>query len=147
MRDKKPWAYFDTSVLVKRYVRENGSDQAQKLLRKYRFISSAVTPVEASASFRRRRDSGDIEPRYFEAIIERFDLDRLKWDLIETGKDVLDRAEHMSRRNKLRALDAIHLASAVLFKEETNIRTPLITADAAQREAAVLLSLDVVWVE
>ena len=89
----KPWAYFDTSVLVKRYVRENGSDRTQILLRKYRFISSAITPVEAGTSFRRRKDSGDVEQRHFEAIIERFDSDRRKWELIELGKDVLDRAE------------------------------------------------------
>ncbi len=144
---QKPWAYFDTSVLVKRYVRENGSDRTQKLLRKYRFISSAITPVEASTSFRRRKDSGDVEQRNFEAIIKRFDSDRRKWELIELGKDVLDRAEQFGRHNKVRALDAIHIASFVLFREATNMRMPLITADSAQRDAAAVLSLDLVWVE
>ena len=144
---KKPWAYFDTSVLVKRYVRENGSDPTQKLLRKYRFISSVITPVEASTSFRRRKDSGDIDQPRFEAIIKRFDSDRQTWELIEAGKDVLDRAELLGRHNKVRALDAIHIASVGLFREATNGRMPLITADSAQRDAAAALSLDFIWVE
>src|SRR6266849_458302 len=137
MKDKKKsWAYFDTSVLVKRYVREDGSDRTQKLLREYRFVSSAITPVEASTSFRRRKDSGDIESRHFEAIIKRFDADRRKWELIEAGKDGLDRAERLGRENKLRALDAIHIASFVLFREAANMPLPLVTADSAQRDAA-----------
>lgn len=142
----KAWAYFDTSVLVKRYVREDGSEQAQRLLRRYRFISSAITPVEASTSFRRRKDSGDIESRHFDAIIKRFDSDRPSWELIETGKDVLDRAERLGRENRVRALDAIHIASVLLFKEETGQRVPFITADSAQRDTAAVLSLDIVWV-
>ena len=40
------WAYFDTSVLVKRYVKEQGSAAARRLLQRYRFLSSAVAPVE-----------------------------------------------------------------------------------------------------
>jgi len=142
----KAWAYFDTSVLVKRYVREEGSEQTRKLLRKYRFISSAITPVEASTSFRRRKDSGDIESRHFDAIIKRFDSDRPSWELIETGKDVLDRAERLGRENKLRALDAIHVASVILFREATGLKVSFVTADSAQRDAAAILSLDVVWV-
>jgi len=142
----KAWAYFDTSVLVKRYVRENGSQQAQKLLRQYRFVSSAITAVEASTSFRRRRDSGDIEDRHFDAIIKRFDSDRHHWEIIETGKGILDRAEQLGRENKVRALDAIHIASAILFKEATGLKVRFVTADSAQRDAATFLSLEVVWV-
>ncbi len=33
-----PWAYFDTSVLLKRYIREAGSAQARASLRRYRFL-------------------------------------------------------------------------------------------------------------
>ena len=41
------WAYFDTSVLVKRYVKEAGSSATRRLLQRFRFLSSAVAPVEA----------------------------------------------------------------------------------------------------
>ena len=91
-------------------------------------------------------DLGDIESRHFDAIIKRFDSDRPSWELIETGKDVLDRAERLGRENKLRALDAIHAASVILFREATGLNVSFVTADSAQRDAAAILSVDVVWV-
>ena len=147
MRGKqRAWAYFDTSVLMKRYVREGGSEEAQNLLQKYRFISSAITPVEASTSFGRRKDSGDLAVRHLDAILKRFDSDRRTWELIETVKEVLDQAERLGREKNVRALDAIHIASAVLFREATGQKLPFITADSAQRPAAGGVSLDVIWV-
>ena len=143
----KPWGYFDTSVLVKRYIEETGTDQAKSLLRKYRFISSRLALVEAASTFRRRRDSKDLEPRHFYAILNRFDGDRLHWDFIEPTHDVLDRAERLARQNKVRSLDAIHLASTLWFIDAIHLRVPFITADAAQRAAAEAASLEIVWVE
>lgn len=51
------WAYFDTSVLVKRYVRERGTARARSLLRRYRFLSSAVVPLEVKRMSLRTLDA------------------------------------------------------------------------------------------
>ena len=48
------WAYFDPSVLVKRYVKEAGSSATRRLLQRFRFLSSAVAPVEALSALSRR---------------------------------------------------------------------------------------------
>ena len=48
-------AYFDTSVLVKRYVREDGSMYARALMRRHRVVSSAVAPLELLSALTRRR--------------------------------------------------------------------------------------------
>jgi len=143
---QRPWAYFDTSVLVKRYVLENGSDQAGTLLRRNRFISSSILLVEAASSFRQRQDSGDLKTPQLEAILRRFDADRLHWELIEPGKELLDRAEQLVRTNRVRTLDAIHLSSVLWFRERIH-GVPLVTADSKQRAAAMALSIDVLWVE
>jgi len=37
-------AYFDTSALVKNYIREAGSSRVRGLLTSYEFLSSAMTP-------------------------------------------------------------------------------------------------------
>ena len=50
----RPWAYFDTSVLVKRYVEEDGAGQSRALLGRHRLLSSAILPVETLAALRRR---------------------------------------------------------------------------------------------
>ncbi len=57
------WAYFDVSVLVKRYVKEQGSVTARRLLQQYRFLSSAVAPVEVLSLVNRQRTLGELTQR------------------------------------------------------------------------------------
>jgi predicted nucleic acid-binding protein len=71
-----PWAYFDTSVLVKRYVREPSSASARTLLRQYQFLSSAIASLEAISALCRRRATGDLTKRDFAAIMSRIQKDR-----------------------------------------------------------------------
>ncbi|MBI4483229.1 MAG: type II toxin-antitoxin system VapC family toxin [Acidobacteria bacterium] len=139
------WAYFDTSVLVKRYVRETGSPRARALLRQYRFLSSAIAPLEVVSALRRRRAIGELAEKDFFAILSRIRKDRVYWELVEVSPLVLSRAEELIRETALRTLDAVHLASALVFQTASGIRVSLITADARQREAAGRWALDLVW--
>jgi hypothetical protein len=139
-------AYFDTSVLLKRYVHERGSDHARSLMRRYRFISSAVAPVEAIAALWRRRASGLLADGVLRATVKRMRGDRLHWELVEVSPLVLDRAEEIVETTALRTLDALHLASALTLRAATGTRVPFITADAEQRDAVGALGLEVIWV-
>ena len=141
------WAYFDTSVLVKRYVREKGTARAQSLLRRYRFLSSAVVPLEVMSALCRRRAMEQLAERDFTAIVSRIREDRRYWELVEVSPLVLDRAEELIQRMSLRALDAVHVASALAFETASGIRIPFVTADGRQRDAAGQVALNVVWVE
>ena len=141
------WAYFDTSALVKRYIREPGSQRLRALLRRYRVISSAVMPIEALSAFSRRHANGDLTARDFQAIIAQLEKDRAHWDLVEVTSEVLSRAEDLVRRTSLRTLDAIHVASVLTIERAAGLRFTFVTADAMQRDAAVSLSLDLVWLE
>jgi len=78
-----PSAYFDTSVLIKRYIREEGSTQARLLVRTRQVISSAIAPLETISAIRRNQGSGSIDDRAFSAIVERFQKDRRRWQLVE----------------------------------------------------------------
>lgn len=140
------WAYFDTSAVVKRYVREEGGARARALLRRYRFVSSAVAPVEAVSALCRRRAAGELADAHLAAVIARMRADRAYWELVEVSPLVLARAEELVERTALRSLDAIHMASALLFQAAGGARLPFVTADVRQREAAGALALDVVWV-
>lgn len=141
------WAYFDTSVLVKRYVREGGTIAARRLLRRYRFLSSAIAPVEVLSALSRRRTAGDLLPRDFLAIRSRLQKDRSYWELVEVGALVLTQAEELVQKTGLRSLDALHVASALTFQTTSGLTVPFVTADLRQREAAEDLALNVVWVE
>jgi predicted nucleic acid-binding protein len=141
------WAYFDTSALVKRYIREPGSQRLRALLRRYRVISSAIMPVEAQSAFGRRHVSGDLTARDFQAIMAQFQTDRAHWDLVEVTSEVLSRAEDLVRRTPLRTLDAIHVASVLTVERAAGFRLAFVTADAVQRDAAAGLLLECVWLE
>lgn len=142
----RAWAYVDTSVVVKRYVKEAGSTLAEKLLRRHRLIASAVLPVEVMSALSRRQAYGDIAERDFVAIRNRVIGDRAYWELIEVGPEVLILAEELVQQTVLRTLDALHLASLLRFQSVAALRIPLLTADERQREVAAALELDVVWV-
>lgn len=141
------WAYFDTSALVKRYIREPGSQELRGLLRRYKVMASAVMPVEAQSAFRRRQVSGDLTARDFQAILAQFQKDRAHWDLVEVTPEVLAKAEDLVRRTSLRTLDAIHVASVLTIERAAGFRFPFVTADGVQREVAAGLLLELVWLE
>ncbi len=143
-----PWAYMDTSVLLKRYLEESGTAQARQLLRRYRVVSSAITPVEATSALWRRRALRDVEEADLHAILKRMAEDRSHWEFIDLTTDILDGAEQVIQRAGVRTLDAVHLASALTIQAANGRRrqAQFMTSDARQRDAAAGLGLRVTWV-
>lgn len=140
------FAYFDTSAVVKRYVLEPGSLRVRGLLRRHDFLSSAITPLEILSALRRRRQTGELSEKNFTAAIRRVGSDRGRWELIELGAVVLSRAEEVIQQGPMRTLDAIHIASAVVFQAAAGLRIPFVTGDGRQRDAAERMSLEVIWI-
>ncbi|HWF62775.1 MAG TPA: type II toxin-antitoxin system VapC family toxin [Nitrospira sp.] len=118
------WAYFDTSVLVKRYVKEQGSAAAWRLLQQYRFLSSAVAPVEVLSILSRRHTLGELTQRDVFAIRSRLHKDRSYWEFVEVGEIVLNQAEDLAQKIGLRTLDALHLASVLTFQAASGLTFP-----------------------
>ena len=141
-----PPAYFDTSVLVKRYVVEPGARQAPDLLRRFRILSSKVALLEATSAAYRRTMLGELAPRALDAIVARLATDRRHWELLDVDDPLLARAEALIREVPIAVLDAIHVASALTFVEALERPVPFVTSDARQRDAAERFALHVVWV-
>jgi len=140
-------AYFDTSVVVKRYVTEPGAALGRRLLRRHAVLSSLLTPVELLSALRRRRSRGELTPDQFAGILHDLRDDRPYWWLLDLDAQVLTRAEHLLQGTPLRTLDALHVASAQLAATFSSGRLPFVTADSRQRDAAAAEGLDVIWVE
>jgi predicted nucleic acid-binding protein len=141
------FAYFDTSILIKNYIKETGSRRARGLLRRYRFISSVIAPVEIFSALYRRESAEELEEKDLSAILTRIREDRLYWKLVEVSSLVLSRSEELVQWTGLRTLDALHLASLITIKDALGIHIPFITGDRRQRDAAKQLQLDTIWVE
>lgn len=142
----KAWAYFDTSVLVKRYIREQASSQAMDLLGRHLVLTSAIAPVETLSAISRRREAGDLAKKDYDSILACLRADRIHWELVEVGPTILEEAETLVQSSRLRTLDAIHVASAVVVRGFLGARLPFVTADREQRDAAEAAGMEVVWV-
>jgi uncharacterized protein len=141
------FAYFDTSALVKRYIRERGSARVVSLLVEHDFLSSAITPVEVFSALARKRRYGELSDGNFAEMLSRIQSERVQWELVEVGEPVLNQAQEIVQGTvPVRALDAFHIASLVTFEAATGMRIPFITGDRRQRDAAIHLGLDVIWV-
>ena len=136
------WAYFDTSALVKRYIDEAGRRDVLQLLRRHDCITSAVLPVELRSAVRRRVSEGSLDTERVPEILKRVARDRAYWTLVEVASDVIAAAETLVATYPIRALDAIHVASAQLFATRmTAPRLIFVSADARQTEAAAAVGM------
>jgi predicted nucleic acid-binding protein len=136
-------AYFDTSVLVKPYVNEEGSFQARLLSRKYRCVSSDITSVEMTSALIGRLRASQLSACALAAIAGRLPSDRRKWLLINVNDSVLTRAEQVVRDCGIKSLDAIHIASALQFQVNSGMLVPFLSADRKQLLAAAECGLRV----
>jgi predicted nucleic acid-binding protein len=140
------YAYFDTSVLVKTYVKEAGSTKARQLVRTRQVITSSITGLELLSAFKRNLTLRTIAPKAYSAIAKRLQQDRKSMRYVEITATVLERAEKYVSGFDIRALDAIHIASAMVSRERFPSDLPFITADARQQTVAAQLGLKVIWI-
>lgn len=131
--------FLDTSALVKRYVDEDGSDWVSDLFlkREDSFYIAELTLVEFTSAIARR-----INPSEFvESVLNDFDY-HLFSDLIvlDITSDLIQDAQSIVRQHRLRAYDAIQLATAQeLNRREIARSLPgvvLVSADNEMIEAA-----------
>jgi len=140
-------AYFDSSVLLKRYVREKGTDRALVLMHRHLIISAALAPLEMRSALRRLAFEGALSAKAFHVSLKRIQTEREKWDLVAISTEILNSAERLTVDLNVRSLDAIHLACAFACQSRLNRTLPFVTADVSQREGARALGLDTVSIE
>ena len=80
-------------------------------------------------------------------VLKRFTTDRAFWAFVEVTRDVLAAAETLVTTHSLRTRDAIHLASAHLFK--TRLAAPelrFVSADQRQTDAAAAAGMTATYI-
>ena len=126
-------AYFDTSAIVKLVVIEPESDALVQALASWPDrVSSSVARVEVHRALRRLGES--------RAAYARADAVLAALVLVRADEPVLAQAA-LFKDPQLRALDAIHLATAVTLGDDPDV---FITYDARLARAAARLRLRVV---
>lgn len=143
-------AYLDASVLVRALLdEERGHDEAVRVLTEARgrTVSWAAVQVEAASALRsairaRRTPNPAVPARRLSALFSRPGSLML---LPGADPDLLPLAIDIIGRQRIRALDALHLATALTEGRRLAGRHPLVfvTADSAQAEAAAAEGLEV----
>jgi predicted nucleic acid-binding protein len=138
--------YFDTSALVKRYAEEKGTKIVANLLSSGELITTSIlTYPEMEAAYEKKLRIKEISKESYKEAVGNFEKD---WgvpvfSVIGLTSQVAYLAGSLVERNILRALDAIHLASALTAKEHFGIQVLFISADDQLNKAAAPEELEV----
>jgi predicted nucleic acid-binding protein len=135
--------YLDASVILRRALQQPGPviDLGPSDAR----ISSALAEVECFRTIDRLRLLRAIDEvalgRAREVVYRAFE----SCDLLETGDAVLERAS-MPFPTSLKTLDAIHIATALVYREATGNPVRMATHDRALARASRSMGLEVIGV-
>ncbi len=110
--------FVDTSVLVKLYVEEPGSEQMRSLTAQGEpMAASYLAFAEMHATLARRQREGLLHPDEFEELSLRWAEDWQGLTQVPIGVEVLALVPGLCEIHPLRGADALHLASALLLQE------------------------------
>ena len=136
--------YFDTSALAKKYLKkEKGRGRTLELLEAdpQGLVSSALTHLEVISALTRRQK----EIAGFGKAVEAFQDDWEAFIVWSIDGDVINDAVALVVKHRLKAADAIHLATALSIRSHVKDRLVLVSSDrellaAAKNEG--LLAID-----
>ncbi len=109
--------YLDTSALVKLYVDEGGSPIVRNAVDQAELIATSILSyVEARAAFVRRRHEGGLSAGEYRRIIRDLDSDWGRYMVVEVTESLVRAAARLTEAHRLKAYDALHLASAAVLR-------------------------------
>ena len=112
--------YADTSALIKKYVREAGSDQVLAYFGQYSIIgTAALTQAEMASAMSKAARLGWVEESEISVAWQDFLAHWPAYTRLPVSAGIVERAASLSWRHGLRAYDSVHLASALAWKDVT----------------------------
>ena len=129
--------FFDTSAFVKRYIAESGTDAVLEWCQRASEIGlSAIAVPELISAFCRLQRENKITPEQYQQLKSHLFADIEDIAIGDLTPIVLSYSVNSLENNTLRAMDAIHIGSAIALECDT-----FISADQRQLEAAVKAGL------
>ncbi len=105
--------YLDTSALVKLYAEEDGSDLVRLGVRESNLIATSVMAyAETRSALARKSRSSEVSRAAFTKCKRDFDRDWLRLHRLPVDEPLVRKAGELAEQHALRALDALHLATA-----------------------------------
>lgn len=117
--------YFDSSALVKHYVREPGTSTVNRMLASGTAAISRLTEAEISSALARRLRDGHLKSDQHHRALAALRIDLERIDVIELSAPVVAAVHSLLARHALRAGDALQLASALLLRDRLGPDNPM----------------------
>jgi uncharacterized protein len=131
--------YVDTSALLKRYVEEPESEQAERfLLADPVWVTARHTSVEVKRNLAKL-----LRGVALSTAREQFERDWRRTNVVELDEQTCNLAADVAEISGLRTLDALHLAA---LRRTAGQGLPLLTFDLRQAQAARHLGISVLGV-
>jgi predicted nucleic acid-binding protein len=109
--------YLDTSALVKMYVEEEDALRVRNAVSDAKLVgTSEIAYVELRSALARRYRDGSLERAAYRRTLRDVEADWPQLFLIAVSSQVVHDAGDIAERYRLRAYDAIHLASSLLLQ-------------------------------
>lgn len=135
--------YFDSSALVKRYIREEGTEFVENLCEKERLIAtSKLTYPEILSALARKLRAKEIRDSEYEYAFQKFSNDWAGITVLEFHDEIFEKLKGLIEVHSLKAADAVHLASALWLKESMKEQVVFVASDLALLKAASREKLD-----
>lgn len=136
-------AYVDTSITVKKYLEEEGSDRVDIIFNEFLHLESSILiRLELAAFVERSKRERRINSGEYRNIVQLIKKDMGGWvALMAIDQNIIDQAEQLIKQHLLKAPDAIHLASALQIQKRTGKNLKFLSADNRLIEAAKLEGL------
>ena len=134
--------YMDSSALVKRYAPQeiNASQITALFTSSLSIYTSNLTPIEIISAFRNKERFGDFSKAMVNAAINDLEAHSPKdYKLVQAVPNTYIEAKRMLLTYKLRAYDAMHVATALTIVQAANIppiQLEFYTGDKDQAVAA-----------
>lgn len=112
--------YWDSSALVKKYLREEGSDVVmQRLIGDGVVATSILSFAEIHAVFARKASERVISATAQKLLIRSFESDWQSMIVVHMNEVILPVVRDVLSRHNLRGADAVHLASGLYLARRT----------------------------
>jgi predicted nucleic acid-binding protein len=123
-------AYLDASALVKRYVAEAGSAEVQALIQEAQATGTAVlSRAEVSAALAKAARVGLVTRDAALKALEAFTSDWEHLIRLQFSEPLAARAAALAWEHGLRGYDAVHLATALVWRETLGETVTVATYD------------------
>ncbi|HJU04178.1 MAG TPA: type II toxin-antitoxin system VapC family toxin [Nitrospiraceae bacterium] len=136
--------YLDAGALVKAYAFEPGTEEVVAWHAQAEMVStSKVAYIEVLTTLYRKRRAGEMSDGELSEKIEAFIRHWEAMRIVDLSDELLQRFRNRAMRSGPRALDLIHLASALLLQDYLTERVQFVCADRRLNEAAAAEGLSV----